>query len=125
MSASPHSVSPSGSPIFGSPAAPSQALTENGRFSPYVQMSAAEPAAMAASTGACYLPGHEVVLFESYLHKTPPLRSLVMVSSKLILLCTRTHAHDTCNNMPCAKAAVVKTMNLLCSRFTFTFTEMD
>lgn len=84
MSASPHSVSPSDSPIFGSSAAASsQALTENGRFSPYVQMSAAEPAAMAA-TGACYPPGHEVILFESYLQKTPPLKSLVMVSRKLI-----------------------------------------
>ena len=92
MSASPHSVSPSGSPIFGLPAAPSQALTENGRFSPYVQMSAAAPVAM-ASTGACYPPGHEVILFESYLQKTPPLKSLVMVSCKLILLYARTHVH--------------------------------
>ena len=92
MSVSPHSVSPVDSPIFGSSAAvPSQALTENGRFSPYVQMSAAEPAAMA---GACSPPGHEIVLFESYLQKTPPLKSLVMVSRKPISLCVRTQARQ-------------------------------
>ena len=86
MSVSPHSVSPVDSPIFGSSAAaPSQALTENGRFSPYVQMSSAEPAAMAATPGACSPPGHEIILFESYLQKTPPLKSLVMVSRKPIL----------------------------------------
>ena len=75
MSASLNSTSPSGSPILGSPAIPSQALTESGRFSPYVQMSAAEPIAV-ASAG----PGPEVIIYESYLHKTPPLKSLVMVS---------------------------------------------
>lgn len=77
MSSSPHRVSPTGSPILGSPAAPSQAMTENGRFSPYVQMSATEPVATAATC----TPGPEMVLFESYLHKTPPLKSLVMVSA--------------------------------------------
>lgn len=85
MSTSPHSVSPSGSPIFGSPAGPSQALTENGRFSPYVQMSAAEPVAAAMSSAACP-PGPEVILYESYLQKTPPLKSLVMVSGPRLTL---------------------------------------
>ena len=77
MSASPHNSSPSRSPILGSPAVPSQAVfTESGRFSPYVQMSAAEPVAAAALCPS----GPEVVLYESYLQKTPPLKSLVMVS---------------------------------------------
>ena len=91
MSSSPHSVSPSGSPIFGLPSTPS---TENGRFSPYVQMSAAEPAAMASAV-ACHTPGREEVLFESYLQKTPPLKSLVMVSDRSTVY-IRTHS--------CAKA---------------------
>ena len=75
MSASPHSTSPSRSPSLGTPDAP---LSESGRFSPYVQMSAAEPAASAAAGS----PGPEVILYESYLQKTPPLKSLVMVSAR-------------------------------------------
>ena len=81
MSSSPHRVSPTGSPILGSPATP---MTESGRFSPYVQMSAAEPIATAATCTPISGGGPEMILYESYLHKTPPLKSLVMVSH----LCT-------------------------------------